>query len=257
MLLTAFLFALPPVPPDLAVVELTEWPGPSFPGDGLNCDLQPCVPPFLACGAEGGCFCCAFGTGLGATTQPVDDIIDFLTYAIPSGTILPPGTLVYPTAIVGFPLPHEYPQCDGCSGFVTVTYPDGTEVTIEHGPFPMDSASELQQMFISFPPWPLTLDVPPTNCFSVPVCCPNTFHSYAEGILVAGFGSATTAWPVLTAQPDLNGDGLVNVQDIIEVIVNWDEPAGDCGCDGAGGVNDLLLILDHWSETLAACEETP
>jgi hypothetical protein len=220
---------------DLANFSQSAWQ----PGDGiagLNCDP---VPP--------GCICCEFGTGLGATLEPVDDFDGFLEHAIPSGTILPPGTVVYPTALVGNTYGGN--QCDGCSGSVRVTYPDGSDFTIEHGPFPLGSASELEIVVISFPGWTLTQDVPPANCFSTPVCCPNTFYSYAEGILVQGEGTATTGWPVLTAQPDLNGDGLVNVQDIIEVIVNWDEPAGDCGCDGEGGVNDLMLILDHWSET--------
>jgi hypothetical protein len=50
-------------------------------------------------------------------------------------------------------------------------------------------------------------------------------------------------------QPDMNGDDLVNVDDLLTVIAAW----GDCDCnedltgDGNVGVHDILLLIAAWS----------
>jgi hypothetical protein len=52
---------------------------------------------------------------------------------------------------------------------------------------------------------------------------------------------------------DVNGDGTVGVDDILQTIGDWG-PCGGCGSDvdgdGVVGVDDLLLILSVWGECL-------
>lgn len=49
---------------------------------------------------------------------------------------------------------------------------------------------------------------------------------------------------------DVNGDGVVNVSDVLALLATWG-PCGSCDedldGDGIVGVNDLLLVLKHWS----------
>ena len=48
---------------------------------------------------------------------------------------------------------------------------------------------------------------------------------------------------------DVNGDGAVNVEDIIDVIVSWgDVVSGGPDLDGSGVVDsgDLSLVLNNW-----------
>ena len=48
--------------------------------------------------------------------------------------------------------------------------------------------------------------------------------------------------------PDINGDGYVNVSDLLAVIDQWgliDSPA-DVTSDGVVNVSDLLLIISNW-----------
>ena len=48
--------------------------------------------------------------------------------------------------------------------------------------------------------------------------------------------------------PDINGDGYVNVSDLLAVIEQWgsDDAAADINGDGAVNVNDLLLVVGNW-----------
>ena len=52
---------------------------------------------------------------------------------------------------------------------------------------------------------------------------------------------------------DINGDGIVNVQDLLEVVFNFgecpeDEPCpADLNGDGVVGPADLALLLGNWS----------
>jgi hypothetical protein len=43
---------------------------------------------------------------------------------------------------------------------------------------------------------------------------------------------------------DLNGDGIVNVNDVLDLIAGWNTPNGDVDQDGDTDVNDLLLMLE-------------
>ena len=53
--------------------------------------------------------------------------------------------------------------------------------------------------------------------------------------------------------PDMNGDGRVNVFDLVKIITHWQENAADAGYekdfngDGVVDVKDLLLLLYHWT----------
>ncbi|MFK7960306.1 MAG: S8 family serine peptidase [Phycisphaerales bacterium] len=55
-----------------------------------------------------------------------------------------------------------------------------------------------------------------------------------------------------SASPDINGDGVVNVSDLLAVLAGWGPcPAGPCVADvdgdGQVGVGDLLSVLAAWS----------
>jgi hypothetical protein len=47
---------------------------------------------------------------------------------------------------------------------------------------------------------------------------------------------------------DLNGDAMVNVVDLLEVVGSWGEPnvPSDINGDGIVNVSDLLLVVDAW-----------
>ena len=49
---------------------------------------------------------------------------------------------------------------------------------------------------------------------------------------------------------DVNGDGLVNVEDILQVMGNWGACALSCtedlDGDGMVGVTDLLIVVANW-----------
>ncbi|MDG2424481.1 MAG: hypothetical protein P8M22_10925 [Phycisphaerales bacterium] len=47
---------------------------------------------------------------------------------------------------------------------------------------------------------------------------------------------------------DLNGDGTVNVNDILDLIAAWGGPDGDVDGDGNTNVNDLLLMLEFFGQ---------
>ena len=50
--------------------------------------------------------------------------------------------------------------------------------------------------------------------------------------------------------PDINGDGYVNVNDLLVVIDQWgltDSPA-DLNFDGIVDVSDLLIVVGNWGE---------
>ena len=46
--------------------------------------------------------------------------------------------------------------------------------------------------------------------------------------------------------PDLNGDGLVAVEDLLEVINSWGTGVGDVQGDGKTNVDDILFVVDQW-----------
>jgi hypothetical protein len=52
---------------------------------------------------------------------------------------------------------------------------------------------------------------------------------------------------------DVNGDGAVNVEDIVEIIVAWGDPnpgAADLDGDGQAGGSDLAIVLQGWGSCL-------
>jgi hypothetical protein len=52
---------------------------------------------------------------------------------------------------------------------------------------------------------------------------------------------------------DTNGDGVVDVTDLLDVLAAWGDCADICDCpadvtgDGVVDVSDLLLVLGAWS----------
>ena len=57
---------------------------------------------------------------------------------------------------------------------------------------------------------------------------------------------------IIGATPgDVNGDGVVNFNDVLALLAAWGPCEGDCpedlDGDGVVGFADLLIILAHWS----------
>ena len=49
---------------------------------------------------------------------------------------------------------------------------------------------------------------------------------------------------------DVDGNGEVNVNDILNVIAVFgtDDPSGDANGDGQVDISDILLVISHWGE---------
>jgi len=45
---------------------------------------------------------------------------------------------------------------------------------------------------------------------------------------------------------DFNGNGIVDVDDMLVVIAEWGQPGGDLNGDGTTGIDDLLILLAHY-----------
>jgi len=56
---------------------------------------------------------------------------------------------------------------------------------------------------------------------------------------------------VIAVPGDVNGDGIVNYRDIVEVIEHWGDPVGCPTCDvdrdGNVGYSDINFIVEHWT----------
>jgi hypothetical protein len=48
---------------------------------------------------------------------------------------------------------------------------------------------------------------------------------------------------------DVDGDGIVGVEDMLACIAGWGSPDGDADGDGTTGVSDILLIISAWGES--------
>jgi hypothetical protein len=48
---------------------------------------------------------------------------------------------------------------------------------------------------------------------------------------------------------DVNGDGLVNIDDIFFILGHWGEPGGpaDANEDGTVNIDDIFFVLGHWT----------
>ncbi len=50
---------------------------------------------------------------------------------------------------------------------------------------------------------------------------------------------------------DANGDGVVNIQDILVIIADWgtctENCAGDVNADGSVNILDILLVIANWT----------
>jgi hypothetical protein len=85
-----------------------------------------------------------------------------------------------------------------------------------------------------------------TDCFVMTEadCLANT-GEYAGDNTTCG---ANTCGSPSTCDADVNGDGTVDVGDILEMISAWgtDNPAADVNGDGIVDVGDLLVAIDGW-----------
>ena len=46
--------------------------------------------------------------------------------------------------------------------------------------------------------------------------------------------------------PDTDGDGIVNVNDMLAVLDSWGDCPADVDADGLVNVNDVLLVIAEW-----------
>jgi hypothetical protein len=85
------------------------------------------------------------------------------------------------------------------------------------------------------------------------------FYCKENQLVIAGFREAAKLWltvEILDPQPDipgdLNGDGVVNVADLLILFDYWgtcndpDECPADLNGDGVVNVADLLILFDNW-----------
>jgi hypothetical protein len=72
-------------------------------------------------------------------------------------------------------------------------------------------------------------------------CGPTTFGDVEDYTLIIVEGQAEPA--------DINGDGVVDVQDLLIVLADWGGTSGpaDINGDGVVDVQDLLLLLAAWT----------
>ena len=63
----------------------------------------------------------------------------------------------------------------------------------------------------------------------------------------------SVAWPVIIDEidcpEDINGDGIVNISDLLAIISDWgvcDGCTSDLNGDGDVNVTDLLQVIEHW-----------
>ena len=54
--------------------------------------------------------------------------------------------------------------------------------------------------------------------------------------------------PGESCSADLDGNGLVNVVDLLMVLEGWGTPAGDVNGDAQTNANDILFLIDLWGE---------
>ncbi|MBG81431.1 MAG: arylsulfotransferase (ASST) [Phycisphaerae bacterium] len=79
-----------------------------------------------------------------------------------------------------------------------------------------------------------------------------TFRSSRYGVDFPGFvgKDMTPGLPIEIYNgpclPDLDGDGLVAVDDLLAVINSWGTGAGDVQGDGQTNVDDILQVVDQW-----------
>ena len=54
--------------------------------------------------------------------------------------------------------------------------------------------------------------------------------------------------PVELCDGDVNGDHVVNIDDLVLVIVNWGSPGpvGDVTRNGIVNIDDLVAVITHW-----------
>ncbi|MHC4126855.1 MAG: hypothetical protein ACYSWT_00620 [Planctomycetota bacterium] len=69
--------------------------------------------------------------------------------------------------------------------------------------------------------------------------------------LAAGVALMLAAEALAACPGDTNGDALVNVNDVLNVLANWglgpfDPPGADTNSDGIVNVTDFLLVLAGW-----------
>ncbi len=74
-------------------------------------------------------------------------------------------------------------------------------------------------------------------------------YNDAEGRPIYATASFDTTEPADTCTGDLNGDGVVDVSDLLQLLGNWGSCPGcdaDFNDDGVVDVSDLLLLLGNW-----------
>ena len=127
------------------------------------------------------------------------------------------------------------------------TYVDGDDPVLQ-----LEFSELLDEVQVFDPPAPLP-DVPLELPTILP---PGEFAGVILSIAADSAGFSLGADVAVTARPDVvdvpgdaNGDGAVNVDDLLVVISSWGACAGcdgDLDGDGQVGVNDLLIVLQYW-----------
>jgi len=77
----------------------------------------------------------------------------------------------------------------------------------------------------------------------------HTFRHTIQCCLLFGDPAQTIKAPQVSIPGDANGDGVVNVEDLLIVLGQWGTmgPEGDVNHDGIVNVEDLLMVLANWT----------
>ena len=82
-------------------------------------------------------------------------------------------------------------------------------------------------------------------------------YEAGQTLLYAYQSPATFRWVEVIAEPtepvvDFNGDGSVDIKDLLNMIQNWgqDEPSVDLNSDGTVDENDLEILMEYWDQNV-------
>ncbi|MBG84827.1 MAG: hypothetical protein CMJ40_09815 [Phycisphaerae bacterium] len=76
--------------------------------------------------------------------------------------------------------------------------------------------------------------------------CGNEANQISGGYADAGGNTVADECPADDCEGDLDGNQVVDIEDLLLVISGWNTDSGDANDDGRTDIADLLLIIDLW-----------
>ena len=79
--------------------------------------------------------------------------------------------------------------------------------------------------------------------------CGNEANQISGGYADAGGNTVADECPAEDCAGDLDGNRVIDIEDLLLVISGWNTDSGDTDDDGMTDIADLLLIIDLWETT--------